>query len=165
MVIAPSCTSVAPYQITATMPPNSTNTTNEINKPRNTAARNAVFTTSVRLLLYLRISNHSLVNDFTACTACKVSSTITLLAANWSCVSLDNLRIYLPKNRAAIIRMGKVASIKPVSFGAMKAITAVPISSVAICRRNSASVTEKVFCSSDTSEVMRLMSSPVRWRS
>ena len=63
---------------------------------------------------------------------------------------------------AAIINTGNVESMKRVNFQDVYQIKTVPMVSVAICRKNSASVNDKMSCICVTSDEMRLVSSPTR---
>ena len=76
--------------------------------------------------------------------ACKVSSTITLVLANSSCVIFDCLRIFLPNTNAASTSTGNVASINNESFTEVTMMSTVLTTSVTTCRNSSARVSEKV---------------------
>ena len=107
-------------------------------------------------------SQASLAKAFTLWMACRVSSTTTLVSAIRSCTSRLSLRMNRPKTTPTMATTGTTASMVSVRPGERAVSSTRPTAMMMVCRTSSASVVVKVSCSSATSALMRLLSSPTR---
>ena len=131
-----------PYHTTKMIVPKRQNNIKDINKPLTLPLPTDSKTSLCKLCLYRSLSNHSLANDFTVEIPAKVSCTMVLVSASWSCAFLYCFRIYLPKTTANKTTSGTTDNMIRVSFTDRNKIKPIPITRVRIPRMISANMDE-----------------------